>query len=340
MSTLRDYIDNPDSVPNDPEAVAQILAEVESDSPDRDAQAKPEATEDKTETQAEGDEGQPEGKAEAKPEGQTETDPKPEGDTSKGENPVIKAKDGKHELPYSVLESERRRSRELQQQLAEAQARLEEIEAAKQSGAPVADPAPTDIGADDMEEAIKRIEEEYGEDHELAKPLRAQQSKLRDMEARLAKLDELDSWRKQQEQKAAQTAVSEVDEAIDSIPVLAGWRAEQGPLWDAAVAVDARLMKDPEHAGKSLKERFEAVVRLMGHDPNPKTDPPNLEKVVDEKLAAQERQRPPASLSDLPGGATFAQSEHESLENMPVTELAAKFDKMTPDQREAFLAGL
>lgn len=326
MSSLQEYIDNPESVPNDPDQVQAILEKLSAPEPESGNNPPEDRSVDS----------QPD---EASAQGAQET-PKDAEDAPSEAGKVIKAKDGKHELPYSVLENERRRSRELQQQLMDAQERLQSMEAAATNGSSATkETVPADMGvADDLDAAIARIEEEYGEDHELARPLRVQQQKLRAMEARMAKLDEIEAWRNEQESKARNSVLSELDSAIDSIPILAKWRDENGPLWVAAVAVDDQFKKDPAYADKSMQDRFRNVVKALGHDPQ--TQNTHLETIVDEKLAAQERRRAPTSLSDMPGGAAFAQSERDSLETMSVVDIASKYEKMTPEQREAFLAGL
>lgn len=331
----KQYDENLDITEDNVEALINGLGTEGEPSPEDDD------TDDKAEADSkkpdEGDKPEAEDKAkEADDKGeQDKPDDKPE------ERPVIKTRDGKHEIPYSVLERERREKGELQRQLDEIQRQQQALEQ-KKPEAPK-DPG-TGASTDTDEMSIDAIREEYGD--EMAKIETDRRQQIADMEQRQKALeDELTAsrkWREDQERKAQQSVVSEVNEAIDSIRELREWRENDDPLWAAAEALDTRLAQTPEWEGKPLRARFEAVVeKLTGRKPN--QDTASNDKALDEKLAEQERSattKPPSSLSDLPGGQPPDVSESETLDRMSSAQLEAKFNKMTPEQQEEYLARL
>ena len=112
-------------------------------------------------------------------------------------------------------------------------------------------------------------------------------------------------------------------------------------MWDAAVALDNRLMNDPAFKDVPIRERFETVVQRLTGKPSEKTQP-NLEEDVEEKLAEKEKaaRSAPNSLSDLPGGVPSDQSDNDAVDRMSPAQLETKLTRMTPDEQEAFLARL
>lgn len=267
------------------------------------------------------------------------SEPEPNASDSEKSEPtddekVIVTRDGKHEIPYSVLANERTRNNQLQRELDElkkAKAELVSDEPSEQDGQ-----------SSDMDADLEYIREELGE--EAAEAERKRRNHYAELEKRQRELErenaEIKKWREAQEHKQEDAVLTEVNEAIDSIPQLREWRDSDDPMWQAAVALDNRLAQEPDNSGMSFKERFSLVVeRLTGQKPNPKPEQIN-EAELEQKLEKSKPSSLPNSLSDIPGGQAPAQSESDSLELMSPSQLEAKLSKMTNEQQEEYLARL
>lgn len=307
------------------------------DDPDTTATTKPEGEEgagEEGKTATEPD--KPEAKDPDKPAKGDEDEPKPK------PKPVVKTRDGKHEIPYSELENARREARELKQQLEELKRQPATL--------PIETPDTTDTGKVEIDE--QALIDEYGE--ELAKPIIALHKQNQQAQREIA---ELRQWRQEQAQAREADEATTVNEAIDTVfadrtkpgevSILRKWQQDCDPLWDAAVALDNRLLQDPAWADKPHRERFEEVIQRLGHAPEPAEpagdtkNPEDLKAKADAKLAAKaDETSVPRSLSDLPGGAPPDQTLIESIERMSPKDIEAKLASMTPEQQEEFLARL
>lgn len=367
MSTkLDEFEKDPDGFNVDEENVDELINQLGDDA---EGEGQPEPTqEDETGSQpTDKEEGKPTGEAE----GEESDEKKPESDEEKPKEKagkdeeekgaaddepqsVIKTRDGKHEIPYSVLEETRRQLRETQQQLDEL----------KSKGAVTDKPAePTDdtstqqpgdkpaASAEMDDETFERWKEEFGED--IAEQERQRRQELADLRAQQAELQkqlkESEQWREQQERKAKEDESTEINEAIDSIDELREWLKSEDPMWDAAVAMDNRMMADPEYRAKSYRERFETVVeKLTGRAPKQSSsesnegDDKSIRDKVDQKLADQDKRQTttPNSLSDVPGGTPPDQSETDTLERLTPSQLESKLANMSQEQMDEYLARL
>ncbi|MDF0750286.1 hypothetical protein NLU14_08590 [Marinobacter sp. 71-i] len=346
---LDEYLSNPDEIPTDEESVEEFLRQMGDDGADEAS-----VTDDKDD-----DDGKkPPEEAEKKPDPEPEKKDDPaEGDDKDDDKAqdepqsVIKTRDGKHEIPYSVLEAERERVRKLNRELDELKAERERIEEERKQQEKANTQDDSGKSADKDTFDLEAYREEFGDEAaEAEKARREQLHEMRETQKRLEKeLTDNRTWREQQEAKAKETAQQEADrlqnevnEAIDSIPELSKWMNDEDPMWDAAVALDNRLQKDPAFKDYSLKDRFETVVqRLTGKQPAPKTTE-DLEKAADEKLAAKEAatRTAPNSLSDLPGGMPADQAESDTLERMTPSQLEAKLAKMSQSEIDEYLSRL
>lgn len=343
---LDEYLSNPDEMPTDEESVEEFIRQMGDDGAEEAADTDDEAGKEPPEEADKKPDPEPEKKDESA------KDNDKDDDKAKHEpQPVIKTRDGKHEIPYSVLEAERERVRKLNRELEELRAERERIEEERkqQEQATTQDDPGKSAEKDTFD--LEAYREEFGDEAaEAEKARREQLHEMRETQKRLEKeLESNRAWREQQEAKAKETAQQEADrlqnevnEAIDSIPELSAWMNEGDPMWDAAVALDNRLQNDPAFKDYTLKERFETVVeRLTGKQPAPKTTE-DLEKAADEKLAAKEAatRTAPNSLSDLPGGMPADQAESDTLERMTPSQLEAKLAKMSQSEIDEYLSRL
>ena len=276
----------------------------------------------------------------------TKTDPGDGQGEGEGESKqVIKTRDGKHEIPYSVLENERRRARDLEQRVAEQERQLEEMKRAAAGAGKKGDSTDTTDTGEGFD--LEAMREEYGDDY--VRPFEVLQRKI---DAQNEELRQAREWRESQQKQAEQSIEDQVEEAIDLVfadarepgkpSIMRQWQESNIALWNAAAAMDATLREDPAWADKPLRERFEHIVTELGHAPRkaPPTDQNDEQKELDRKLAEKDRDRIPSSLSDLPGGDFPDQTLTETIDRMSPKELEAKLASMTQEQAEEFLARL
>ncbi|MCG5537866.1 hypothetical protein [Halorhodospira sp. 9622] len=357
-----DYLSNPDGIPNDEQEIDRILAELEGEFDEQGDDAGQPAG---TGAKGEGDAGEPAADQtgavadSGQQSKQGEDDPKAQKQEGQGENTgaddeperVVKTRDGRHEIPYSVLEGARKQATEYQR---EAERLRQELEQLRQGQAPSqgAQAAPQqDGGSPDSGEKggteeldLEAFRRDYGD--ELAKPLEVlyrQNQQLR---------EEIERRHQQAEERVQQTEQqriqAEVDQAKAAVtdangkPVLIEWEQSGDPRYAAAVALDEQLRANPEYQDYSLEDRFREVVKMLGVSTASQPNTEDVTAAAARRLQEAERasDNTPNSLSDLPGGAAAGVSESEEVERMSATQLAEKLDRMTDAQREEFLSRL
>lgn len=267
----------------------------------------------------------------------------------------VQTRDGKHVIPYSVLEGERKRNADMAAQLSEMREQLQKF-TAKPEGDQTGSTDTTDTG---QEFDLDKFEEEYGK--EMTAPLRAMHSQMKALQARLEESDsKVKSWERERET----TAVVTTEEAIDLVfaegrepgkpSILREW-AESDPVrWDRALAADKILGSDPEWQDAPLVERFEKAVQMVqamdrgssttstkpeATTTNPKDDGKG-KGAPSGKQDTPPARSAPFSQSDLPGGVPPDQTQYESVERMDPTQLAEKFAGMSVEEQDAYLSAL
>jgi len=262
----------------------------------------------------------------------------------------VATKDGKHIIPYSVLQADRERARRAEEALAETQRKLAELEAAAKSGQGVtneeaAAPQQTDdLSAEDLE----ALKEDFPTVYKGIMAMRKQ------AEALEAKLKPVQETVDQQKADAERTTAELVQDAIDATPKLAHIASADPEAFELAKQFDNTLKASPAWAGKTLEERFAKVIEMVesangvinvpgqSSAPSQKTaEQLKAEaKALAEKQAKSNKTSVPTSLSDFPAGQHAATDEVEALSNMSTLQIAAKFAAMTADQQEAYLNNL
>lgn len=280
-------------------------------------------------------------------------------DDEEGKAEGVATRDGKHIIPYSVLQSERQRAARAEQLVEEANARLQDLEAriaagdaGASQGAKPGEGARTDDGSQQDElsdEDLKALEEDFPT---VAKQLKRLQAKTEQLEQQLNPVAEKV---RSQEQQQARSVADEVQDAIDATPKLAHLQSTDRDAWAQAKELDKLLRANPAYADKSLSERFAKVVELYEAAngpidiPNPGgTDKPSASaSTQDLKKAAQEKARAaaaasgvPTSLSEFPAGEAAASDEVQALETYTPAQLASKLASMTDEQMDAYFANL
>lgn len=250
----------------------------------------------------------------------------------------VLAKDGKHVIPYSQLESARARATAAETLANEQAAEIERLKAEK---TPAANAEQPDMLTEDELAALE------ADSPTLAKTLRAQQaaySKLAEQVEKLAANQQTQVDKQETEVK------SEIQTAIDANPVLAGWQtAEDQTIWAEASRFDKALRESPKYKDVPFAERFAKVVELtqsaLGLEaPKPAEQvvltPEQIKAAAAAKLKEKEKSSVPLTLSSIPGGAPPAVDERDKVEQMPIHALGQQFLGMSKEQMEAYLTSL
>lgn len=238
---------------------------------------------------------------------------------------VILSKDGKHQIPYDVLESERAQRQALAAENAQLKAEAGERERLqvlleKHGIKPDADPDALDV------EEIEQLAQDYPEIGKV----------LTGIASRLNKLAQ--PAPQQPTQSQAPSVPNDVQTALQAVPELATWMEKDQDRATFAVSVDERLKEDPAWKDKPLAERFAEVAKRTKAafgDPVEQQAPP-AEKPAPQKKV-EERDHIPQSPSDL-GQSVQHESKLEKYGGMSQEQLMAEMSNMSAAQIEALLA--
>lgn len=263
-------------------------------------------------------------------------------DPSKAE---VRTKDGKHSIPYSVLQRARdeataaqqlaqqeRSTREaLEAQIAELQQR--NTETAEQAAARNA-PAVAEIIDAERLEALRE------EAPELAGMLEALAKTAQAAEARAAAAERTAQEAQQREQsRAAAGARSQVEEAIANSPKLLWTRSEKPEVYNRIVDYDNFLRASDEGRSLDLPGRLAKAISMYeavnGAIEVPGSARPGPKKTT---KTAEPEFRLPSTLSDMPGGSAPARSDSEQIGDLSGMDLVQMMSKMTEAEQQSFLA--
>lgn len=240
----------------------------------------------------------------------------------------IASKDGKAVLPYAALkgaraETKHEREKRLEVE-AERDALRQQLADYKAGKAPEADAI--------SDEYLKEVEADFPQLAPLVKTIRATSKEVETLRASKA--------------PAAKEEADDSDplqEAIDSVPLLATWQAEDPEKFGRAVAIDRALEGSPKWQGKPLAERFAHVARQVAtefdiqiHDNTPPPTPPTKAKQDPEKAIQSATRVAPNTLSDFKGGAPDAQ--RDSIDRLPAHRQMSQVAKMSDADIDAWLA--
>lgn len=265
-----------------------------------------------------------------------EVEPEPQG---------VATKDGKHVIPYSVLQSERTRAAQAEREVQEARAQIVALQASLNQPKPTANHGdPADTPEDETsDESLALLEEDFPT---VAKELKATRALLKALEAKVTPLER--STHDAEAMRANQAAMT-VQDAIDSLPKMAHIQAANPEAFELAKQFDASLRDRPDWENKPISERFAKVIELvettLGEISIPGTkapsaaDPAALKQAAAAKVAAAAK-AVPTSLSQFPAGDPVATDEAAAVAQMSTTQLASKLGRMTPAQMDAYFASL
>lgn len=235
----------------------------------------------------------------------------------------VASKNGKHVLPYHVLQAERRRADKAAERARELEAELEDLRAGKKPEEP----------AELTEEEVAQMEQDFPD---YGKKLRATfelAQKGRDAAKATPKPSE------------PEERDNPIQEAIDQVPMLVSWQFGDAEKFQRAQVLDEALRTSPKWKDKPLQDRFAHVVKLVAEEydipadepqktesPKPKTQAADPEKVIANATRAK-----PNTLSDFKGGTT-PETPSTSLERMSPVAQVSRWASMSDEEIDAALA--
>ncbi|MAO49847.1 MAG: hypothetical protein CML16_03065 [Pusillimonas sp.] len=266
---------------------------------------------------------------------------KAEADKEDPEKSFIQSKNGKHAIPYSVLQGERERAIRAEQAARELAEKLALMEKSKESGETVKTADVGDIVDPELLDTLR--EESPG----IADVLDRLIGKINTLESEHAKTS---SFVQEGTKEAAVQRQLTVEEAIAEVPKLSHVRTNDPEKYNEIAEFDQMLRAQSKWHSRPMKERFEAAVRmyesangpieLPGSSGGQPDDEATEQKVAAAVAKAQKQGNGPNTLSDIPGGAPAASNDHDALGEMTSTALTERFMGMTQEQIEAELARL
>lgn len=263
----------------------------------------------------------------------------------------IATRDGKHVIPYSVLQGERTRAAAAERELQGLQAKLAELEARQSDPKPVANTGaatPTEEELAELDpETLAELEQDFPTVVALHKVAESKNKALQaQIDALKAKLDPLETRTQQEQANREQARAQTVQEAIDAVPKLAHVQASDPDAFALAQQFDSALRERSEWADKPLSERFSKVIELveaargaiqLKQPAVPSPESADLKQAAAAKVAKDAAQAVPTSLSQFPAGEPVASDEASAVTQMSHAQLAEKFARMTPAQMDAYL---
>jgi hypothetical protein len=298
----------------------------------------------------------PELKEEPKPAEEPPAKPDAKAD-EKQEGTAVLAPDGKSTIPYAVLQKERDRARVAEGTVGELTDMVDKLtkrlEAQEASGNPATEKQVSEntAAAEEITAAMEALRDEAPDvANALDKILGASNARIASLEKQLV---DVTKSHEVSERAALQRINVDVQTAIDANPALVHWRENNPELYEEAKAFDNMLRQQPEWADRPFSERFDRVTKLVVASHDESVLPPSAvktaaaakaaaltpEQVKAQALAKLAGAAPvPTTITDIPGGKPAEQNEQERVETMDITQLGAKFMRMTPDEQQAYLA--
>ena len=255
---------------------------------------------------------------------------------TKPQEPVVLAKDGEHTIPFSVLEAERQRVRDLEQQ-------LQALQPAKDPAAETTTKA-TEPAAVPADEELKQLFAErddalYSGDAEKTAELnmkifnvqqeRATQAAIARIEARTAE------QAAQEAEKAAQRQVETNAAAVaEKYPILdfKSSNANRDAI-DLVVAERDRLMAQGVPFADAIVQAADKVAPLFSAKTGTTTqsEPKPDAAARAAEVISKAKSQVPTSLSSVPAGASVHHDEGEAIRNRSGLSLLNSFDGKSAD---------
>ena len=231
---------------------------------------------------------------------------------------VVMAKSGQHTIPYEVLEQARNETKQLREQLAQAQqaqAERDKLQALLEKNGIDPSVDPDSISKEELE----LLAQEYPD---IGKALMAVANKL-------------DKLEPQAVPQQVQPVANQVQAALQAVPDLAAWREGDQDRFDMALTIDDKLQADPAWSNKPLAERFAEVARRTKLAFGDEVEAPPAK--APGKAAEKPADHIPSSPSELGQTHHAPATGIERYGAMSQAELVGEFGSMSEAQIEALL---
>jgi len=231
---------------------------------------------------------------------------------------VVMAKNGQHTIPYEVLEQARNETKQLREQLAQAQqakAERDKLQALLEKNGIDPSVDPDDISQEELEQ----LAQDYPD---LGKSIAAIARKLQKLEPQAAP-------------QQVQPVANQVQAALQAVPDLAAWRDGDQDRFDMALTIDDKLQADPAWSNKPLAERFAEVARRTKLAFGDEVEAPPAK--APGKAAEKPADHIPSSPSELGQTHHAPATGVERYGAMSQTELVGELGAMSDAQIEALL---
>ena len=232
---------------------------------------------------------------------------------------VVMAKNGQHTIPYEVLEQARNETKQLREQLAQAQqakAERDKLQALLENNGIDPSVDPDSISKEELEQ----LAQDYPD---IGKALMAVASKLDKLEPQAAP-------------QQVQPVANPVQAALQAVPDLAAWRDGDQDRFDMALTIDDKLQADPAWSNKPLAERFAEVARRTKLAFGDEVEAPPAK--APGKAAEKPADHIPSSPSELGQTHHAPATGVERYGAMSQADLIGEMGNMTEAQIEALLA--
>lgn len=232
---------------------------------------------------------------------------------------VVMAKNGQHTIPYEVLEQARNETKQLREQLAQAQqaqAERDKLQALLEKNGIDPSVDPDDISQEELEQ----LAQDYPD---LGKSIAAIARKLQKLEPQAAP-------------QQVQPVANPVQAALQAVPDLAAWRDGDQDRFDMALTIDDKLQADPAWSNKPLAERFAEVARRTKLAFGDEVEAPPAK--APGKAAEKPADHIPSSPSELGQTHHAPATGIERYGAMSQADLIGEMGNMTEAQIEALLA--
>ncbi|HHQ4476797.1 TPA: hypothetical protein ACSPZR_001539 [Aeromonas veronii] len=231
---------------------------------------------------------------------------------------VVMAKNGQHTIPYEVLEQARNETKQLREQLAQAQqaqAERDKLQALLEKNGIDPSVDPDNISKEELEQ----LAQDYPD---IGKALMAVASKLDKLEPQAAP-------------QQVQSVANPVQAALQAVPDLAAWRDGDQDRFEMALTIDDKLQADPAWSNKPLAERFAEVARRTKLAFGDEVEAPPAK--APGKAAEKPADHIPSSPSELGQTHHAPATGVERYGAMSQTELVGELGAMSDAQIEALL---
>ncbi|MNG55944.1 hypothetical protein D3C79_140160 [compost metagenome] len=256
----------------------------------------------------------------------------------------IATQDGKHVIPYAVLEAARAESRRNAESQQRASIELEQTKRqlqmlTQQVNQAGLTPAKLPEEAQITPEQLAKIRDEFPDLSGVFETL-------------VQKIDYLQKANPGVQPAPIESTGNPVTDALKATPELEGWQSADPDRFSLAVHLDEKLQADPAWKDKPLTERFNEVVKRTKAAYGESVEAPQtpatvqvaqptteeLQKLADEKLAAAKASAAvPTSPSDLGSPSTHQPTLLEQAAGADHQQLTAMFSGMSEAQIDALL---